>query len=521
MRSAFVCFLLTALVASASSRALAAPAFESGDILIRGGRVIDGTGSPARQADVLVRGDRIAAIETISADPPEGVTVLDARGRVVTPGFIDTHAHGDPVKDPEMHNFLAMGVTTICLGQDGSSTRVQEMKQWFDSVDAARPGPNVLTFVGHGTVRRESGIGIFTTPTLEQLHQMASLVEEALQLGAFGLTTGLEYHPGVFATPQELAIVAGPAGRRELVVMSHMRNEDDDQVTSSIRELIAQCRATGARAHASHLKSVYGKGSARAEEILAVLEEGRRSGVTVTADVYPYTASHTGFGILFPDWALPPHDYRQVAVERREELIRYLHQRVARRNGPEAMLFGRGPWAGKTLAQVAAEQQMPYAEVLLELGPQMQRNSPFRGAAYFVMDEELQGRLLVADGVNICSDGSPEMRHPRGYGSFARVLRKFVREDKALPLEKAIHKMSGLPAQTITLDRQGRGTLKPGHYADILIFDPEKVRDTATFAAPHQLAEGFDTILVNGAIIRDGGHFNGIRNGRALRREDR
>ncbi|MGI8906152.1 MAG: family 16 glycoside hydrolase [Candidatus Sumerlaeaceae bacterium] len=490
-----------------------ASVFQAGDVLIRNGNVIDGTGAPARDADVLVRGDRIAAIGKFAGETTSGVTVINAAGRIVAPGFIDTHAHGDPAETPEMHNYLAMGVTTICLGQDGSSTRVQGMKQWFNDITTTKPGPNVLTFVGHGTVRTESGVRLSTEPTTLQLQQMADLVEQALELGAFGLTTGLEYQPGAFSKPDELAIVAKPVGARGLTIMSHMRNEDDDQLSSSIRELVEQCRSAGAHAHISHLKSVYGKGTARAEEILTLLEELRQSGVSVTADIYPYTASHTGLSILFPPWALPPNSYDETTRTRRAELVAYLHDRVAKRNGPGAMLLSTKPHAGKTLAQVAAELNKPYAEVLADMGPK--RGS----AAYFVMDEELQSRLLVAPGVNICTDGSPDMRHPRGYGSFARVIRKYVNEDRALTIEQAVHKMSGLPAQTITLDKRGRGTLRPGNYADILVFDPAQVRDLATFDQPFELAEGFNTILINGTIIRDAGKFTGQRTGRVIKRD--
>ncbi len=496
----------------------AAPAhsfsIQSGDVIIRNGQVIDGTGGPAVRADVLVRGDKIVEVGDLGESFPDGVVVHDAEGCAVTPGFIDTHSHGDPIGKPDLHNFLAMGVTTVCLGQDGDSTPVASLKAFFEKTAAAGPGANVLTFIGHGAVRKESGVGLSAQPSPEQLQSMEKLVREALDLGAFGLTTGLEYQPGSFSKPEELAVIAKPVGDRGLVVMSHMRNEDDDQLTTSIAELIEQCRAAGAQAHVSHIKSVYGKGAARAEEILSVLEAGRRSGVPVTADIYPYAASHTGVSILFPPWALPPNKYKKVVETRRDELLQHLHRRVAMRNGPDAMLFGNGPYAGKTLAQVAEERKAPYAEVLAEIGPR--RTS----AAYFVMDEELQNRLLLADGVNICSDGGPSIRHPRSYGSFARIIRKFVVEDKTLPLAKAVHKMSGLPAKTVGLDKYGRGTLKAGNFADILIFRPERVKDTATFSDPFQLAEGFDTVLVNGVVIRQAGEFNGRRNGRVLKRLD-
>ncbi len=521
MRPKLTSLLLVILLAPAAAWAWK---YAPGDTIIKGGKVVDGTGSPAVTTDVLVRNERVFAIGQLPEPIPPTVTQIDATGKVVAPGFIDTHAHGDPAETPDMHNFLAMGVTTLCLGQDGSSTRVHDdpettrtegMKAWFQDVETTVPGPNVLTYIGHGTVRTESGVKLSTAPTELQIQQMAQLVEDALQLGAFGLTTGLEYQPGTFSRAPELAAVAKPVGKRGLTIISHMRNEDDDQLFDAIKELVAQCSSAGANAHISHLKSVYGKGAARAEEILALIDQQRQGGTRVTADIYPYTASHTGLAILFPDWALPPHSYSEVLAARRPELVAYLHERVAKRNGPEATLLSTGEHAGKTLAQLAVERQKPYAEVLADL-------SPRRGsAAYFVMDEELQNRLLIAEGVNICSDGSPTMRHPRGYGSFARVIRKFVQEDQLLSLEQAIHKMSGLPAQSTTLDQHGRGTIKVGNFADLLIFDPAQVKDTATFEEPHQLSVGFDTILVNGKVIRKDGEFTGERNGHVLRREDK
>ena len=487
---------------------------EPGDVIIANGRVIDGTGEPAREADVWLRGDRIMAVTELGDMFPAIVSVIDAQGKVVAPGFIDTHAHGDPLTHPEMQSFLAQGVTTILLGQDGNSVPVAELEQWFNEMEQKGIGVNVATTLGHGTLRDESGIGLSPSPTAEQLAALEAMCERGLQLGALGLSTGLEYQPGTFSRMEELEAVARPVGKRGLMVMSHVRSEDDDKLRESLNELVEQCRRTGARAHVSHLKSVYGKGAARAEEILGYLQQARGTGVTVTADLYPYTASYTGIGLLFPDYALPPNDYTTVAEQKRNELLDYLDRRVARRNGPEATLFGSGKYAGKTLAQVAEEQGRPYAEVLLEAGPDS------GSAAYFIMDEELQARLLVDPAVNICSDGSPTMRHPRGHGSFARVIRKFVVDEERLTLEQAIHKMSGLSAQHVGLDALDRGTLTPGSYADVVIFDPNMVEDTATYTSPFQLAKGFDTIFVNGVLIRQNGEFSAERMGRALRRSD-
>jgi N-acyl-D-aspartate/D-glutamate deacylase len=228
--------------------------------------------------------------------------------------------------------------------------------------------------------------------------------------------------------------------------------------------------------------------------------------------MYPYTASYTGIGIVFPEWAKPPYDYKEVVNSRRNELAEYLHKRVTLRNGPEATLFGTAPWAGKTLAEVASELHKPFEDVLIDnIGPSG------AGAAYFVMDQELQDRLFIDPYIMVCSDGSPTMRHPRGYGSFAKIIRYYVREKKLLSLEEAVHKMTGLPAQTLHLHEQNRGLLKRGFSADILIFDPSEVKDLATFEDPHQLAEGFDWVIVNGILTRANGEFTDKRGGKMLR----
>lgn len=512
MRQLFLMLVLLLAGACATTpRTETAPKRELVTAIVNG-YVLDGTGAPPFRANLIVEGDTITRV--IRGDLPSHIVpdvVLDADGRIVTPGFIDTHAHGDPLSTPGFENFLAMGVTTIALGQDGNSTPAGEMADWMRQVEAARPGPNVMTYIGHGTVRHESGVGLSPDPSPADIARMEALVEKALEAGAWGLTTGLEYQPGNFAGMEELIAVARPVAARDLVVMSHIRSEDDDQLIASIRELVMQGEGSGARVHVSHIKSVYGRGEARAWEILGILRDLREGGVAITADIYPYTASFTGLSLLFPDYALPPHDYKEVVDERRGDLAEYLYNRVAARNGPGATLLGTGPHAGKTLAELSDELGMSYEDVLIELGP--------RGgaAAYFVMDEDLQGHLLLDPLTNVCSDGSPEMRHPRGYGAFARIIHHYVNEQGMLSLPEAIHKMTGLPAETTGLVRQRRGLIAEGHAADLLIFDPREIRDTATFENPHQLAIGFDTILVNGVIIRQDGIFTGARAGKVLR----
>ncbi len=466
------------------------------DLLITGGSVVDGSGAPARLADVLVRDGRIAFVGPVDADTLDVRERFDAEGLTVTPGFIDAHAHGNPTGDPAFPNFLAMGVTTVMLGQDGGGPEVGTLDEHFAAVDAARPGINIAYLVGHNTIRRESGVG-YDAPGSEGMVRMSELVAQGLATGAFGLSTGLEYDPGSRSGMDELAAIAGPVADVGAVISSHMRTEDADEVEAALGELIEQGRRSGARVHASHLKIVLGNETTQAESLLEVMARAREEGVEVTADVYPYTASYTGLSILFPEWARPPNDYAEVVQERRDELAEHLRQRVESRNGPAATLIGSGEWSGWMLAEVAAEQGRPYEDVLIELGPDG------ASAAYFVINEDVMRALLTDPRIVGSSDGSPTMLHPRGYGSFARVIRQFVVEEEILSLEEAVRKMSGATAAIYRLDDPEvvdppRGLVREGWAADLLVFDPDEVRDAADFEEPHRLAEGIRAVWVNG-----------------------
>ena len=485
------------------------------DLRIRGGTLIDGTGAPRRHANLYIQDGKISAI-TRSDEHRHATVTIDAKGLVVTPGFIDTHAHGAPLRTPGFGNFLAMGVTTICLGQDGESPA--DPAAWFRSLERSELGPNVALFAGHGTARNEVGVGIDPNPSPRQLEAMQAWIRQAMDDGCLGLTTGLEYQPGSFADLDELIAVAKPVGEAGGVIMSHIRSEDDDAIEDALTELLQQGRQGRCAVHVSHLKVTYGHGAPRGEKVLQQMEAARRSGLRVTADLYPYLASYTGIGIVFPDWAKPPHDYSEVVQNRREELADYLRRRVKLRNGPEATLLATAPWTGKTLAEAAKAMNKPFEDVLIDdIGLDGAK------AAYFVMDGELQERLLASPHVMICSDGGPNMRHPRSYGSFAKVIREYVVERKLISLEHAVRKMSGLAAETTGLDQHGpgqpgRGRIAERFAADLLVFDPAQVRDHATYENPHQFATGFGWVIINGQIIVERGVAKGVRAGRVLKR---
>jgi len=487
------------------------PDYDMIDLIIENGRVIDGRGGPSVEASVVVVGDKIVFVGDAEFSPADYenriARRIDASGRVVAPGFIDLHSHGDPLETPEFENFLAMGVTTISLGQDGSSPDVEPLSEWLGDVAERGLAPNLAMFVGHGTLRNQAGIGLQANPAPDDLATMLNMLDETLEY-TFGLTTGLEYNPGLNASTDELRELAKVVGAKDRFIMSHMRNEDDDQLDASIAELLDQGEFS--RVHISHLKSVYGKNVERAEQIIGILEEANQNGIHITADMYPYTASYTGIGILFPVWAKTDEQFAVAKSERRDELAAYLRERVNLRNGPEATLLGTDPWTGKTLAEIAHEEEMPFEEVLIDvIGP--------NGAsgAYFVMNDELQGRLLQSDLIGVCSDGSPTGFHPRGHGTFARIIETHVLENGSLSLATAIMKMTSFAADVLGID--DRGILEAGMFADIIVFDPDSVHETASFPDPLQLAEGFDMAIVNGKIARENGRMGDSLHGRVLR----
>lgn len=475
---------------------------------ISGGMIVDGTRAPGYQADILIRGGHIGYIGAVDADTIQANHFIDASGKIISPGFIDVHAHGNPMKTPEFRNFLAMGVTTIVLGQDGSSPQPGSLNDWFARVNEASPGVNIAVLSGHGSIRDKVGVGK-RAPTAQELRQMERLLRSDLEAGAFGMSTGLEYVPGLYADEVELTYLAKVVGEYDAIVMSHMRSEDNVKIEASLDELAAQGKF--ARVHASHLKVVYGKNAERADEILNYIEAFRKQGIEFTADTYPYAASYTGISIVFPKWAKTTEGWKNAMRERPAMLRTFLKNKVAKRNGPDAILFGSGEFAGMTLKEASAQEGVSPVDLLMERGPQ------FASGAHFVMNQALQDRIVAGEKVMISSDGSPTMWHPRGYGSFAKVIRRYVIEKETLTIEEAVHKMSGLPAQTLGLEK--RGVLKEGNKADILIFDMSEVRDVATFEKPHQPAEGFDWIMVNGRPARERGEFSEQRFGEVLKRK--
>ncbi len=489
-----MCWLVS-LVVSITSSAISSA--EMADFAVINASVIDGTGAQPFRANVYITNGRISAIDT-ELKVPQAKEIINADGRYLTPGFIDLHSHGSPLRQGDFKNFIAMGVTTISLGQDGSSPMTDDLATWVSKANKRGMYTNVAMFIGHNTLRRLVKTGPVADISETQLAAMKQILATNLD-SAFGLSTGLEYSPGLHAREDELIALAKIVGEKNKLIMSHMRNEDDDALIESINELLRQ--GNYARVHASHLKSVYGKGAERAEEILAVLSTAREKGIDISADVYPYSASYTGIAIVFPDWAKTTEQFESAKQTRRKELAEFIYNKVTSRNSPESTLFGTEPYVGKTLALVAEELGKSFVDVLIDdIGP------GGASAAYFVMDKALQDRLIVDPMISLSSDGSISGFHPRGHGAFAKFIEEYVVERGLLSLVDAVSKLTSYPASILQL--KYRGQVKVGYHADLIVFSPDNVKATATYSSPHQLAEGIDYVFVNGQLAKSPTGFN-------------
>lgn len=493
--------------------ALAAPPL---DLAINNARVVDGSGRPAFTASVGVRGDTIVSV---GPGRLKGRRTIDAHGRALTPGFVDSHAHGDPLES-SMGNFLSQGVTLIVLGQDGRTPGASEeddetggmgFSQWRDAVDRGGLNLNVAALAGFGTLREAAGAGV-KTATPAQRASEAALLQADMDAGAFGMSSGLEYVPDRYGSTDELADLAKVVGRNDGVVESHMRTENHGEIAGAIDELIAQGRH--ARVHISHIKVVSGHGAAEGDEVLAQIAAARARGVKLSADVYPYTAGFADFSLVYPDWAKQEGEFKDAIAHRRAELEEAIRVKVMGRNGPSAILIASGPDAGLNVEQAAAKAGKPFQSYIVDAG------YPGPNAAHFVMDAALQDRFVESPLVAFSTDGSPGMKHPRSWGSYSRLIEEFVVRRHALRLEAMVRKATGYPARDI-LGLTDRGLVRPGMKADLVLFDPAKVRTRATWEHPAVAAEGFDVVVVNGRIAWESGRLTAAHAGRLLRHTPR
>jgi N-acyl-D-amino-acid deacylase len=486
------------------------PAARGASTLIVNAVLIDGTGAARRPGAVRLRGGQIA--ETGHLKPASGETVIDAKGLALSPGFIDTHSHGDRglFEHRDARAATSQGITTIVAGQDGGSP--WPLADFFARLQREPAAVNVASYVGHGRIRREvMGEDFRRAATPDEVARMRALLEGEMKAGALGLSTGLEYDPGIYSARSEvvdLARVAGAAGGRYI---SHIRSEDR-QFWDAIDEILAIGREAKLPVQVSHAKLAMHSLWGQADRLLKTLDEARASGIDVTADVYPYLFWQSTLTVLFPE---RDFENRQAAEFAVTEV-----------STPEGLLLGafapQPTYAGKTVAEIAKLRGTDAPTTLMDLIREALAYEKKTGSDEVEsvigtsMSEPDLERLLAWPYANICTDGELDGRHPRGYGSFPRVLGRYVRERKLISLEEAIRKMTSLAAHNVGL--KGRGEIRPGQAADLVLFDPAKVLDRATTKDPQALSAGIEKVWVNGAVVFENGAATAARPGLVLKR---
>lgn len=498
------------------------------DLVLRGGRIVDGTASPWYTADVALKGDTIVRIAPAITE--SAARVIEVRGLIIAPGFIDIHTHARRgIFDvPTAENYVRQGVTTLVEGPDGSSE--VPLGPYLARIAATPITPNFASFIGQGSIRVQV-LGMVNRPaTADEVQRMRAMVRQGMEDGAFGLSTGLFYVPGTFTPTAEVVELARVAGQLGGMHISHMRNEARD-VLDSVRETIAIGEQGGLPTQVTHHKIVGLAYQGRSAQTLQLVDAARARGVDVTLDQYPYTASSTQIGsALLPAWALEGgraaiHQRLQDPATRariKGETVTII--RDERGGGdPKNVVIANNLWDpamnGKTLAQVTAARNLPVTlENAAETTLWLVEQGDAQGIFHAMSEEDLQ-RILVHPATMIASDGEVTVRgrghpHPRSYGTFVRVLGWYVRERKLLPLETAVQKMSALPAQRLGLT--DRGMVRVGMKADLAVFDAATVRDTATFEQPHRYAEGVRVVIINGQVAFANGQMTAARPGRVL-----
>jgi N-acyl-D-amino-acid deacylase len=524
------------------------------DLVLKGGIVYDGLGGPGRAADIGIAGDSIKAVGSISAS--RSAAVLDVSGLAVAPGFIDVHDHSDLclLANPRAESAVRQGVTTTISGQCGFSpfpiadAVLEDVKEsgravygvevdwrdlpgFFGRLERGGLAYNYGTFVGHGAVRG-AAMGLDDrAPTAEELERMKALVAENIRQGALGLSSGLGYTPGSFAEPAELIELNKVVASLDGVYATHMRSESD-RIFEAIEETLETAKASGVSVEISHLKVAYPANWDKVDAVLGRIDAARAAGMNVNADRYTYIASSTGLDSLFPDWVRQGTSADIVARLKdpaQADRLRQALDRYEKRIGGwdsvlvAAVVTEKNRWIeGKSILEASGEAGKPPFELIRDL---LVEENDQVGMINFTMKEENLKRILAHPLVGVGSDGEARASygvlsrgkpHPRSYGTFARYLGKYVREEKILPVETAILKITSNAARKFGLEK--RGTVAEGFFADLVAFDPEKIIDRATWKDPHQYAEGVVHVLVNGVPVVANGDHTGKLPGRILRK---
>jgi N-acyl-D-amino-acid deacylase len=522
------------------------------DLIIKNGTVIDGTGMPRRNLDIAIKHDKIAFMDRHI--PDDNCSTIDAKGMIVAPGFIDIHSHSDflwlirPESDSKIHD----GVTTEICGNCGLSAfplrgKVLERRtqglakygivptwqsaaEFYDTVEKGKSSINRAFLVGHGNIRGCTMGYENRKPDPHELILMIKDLEEALEAGAFGMSSGLIYPPGCYAMKEEITEMCKIIRDFSGLYATHMRNEGD-ALEDALAEAIEVSKHSGVRLQVSHLKTSGNRNWHKIKNIKMIIERAIEEGMDITCDRYPYIAAATDLDAILPNWVYEGGTEKQIQRLKDTKTRKRIAKEVTRDYNDtswdgimiSSVYYDKNKWMeGKTISEIALHLKKSPLELVFDL---LIDEDTRVDIFLFSMCEENLEKILGWDFVFVGSDSSMRANqgilsegkpHPRSYGTFSRVLGRFCREKKLIAEEKAIQKMTGLPAQKVGLDR--RGLIKEGYFADITIFHPEKVADKSTFSEPHQYSEGIEYVIVNGAITVNNGKHNGTTNGRILRK---
>jgi N-acyl-D-amino-acid deacylase len=509
-RSAIVSLALTAFLGACTTHSAPGPA--SASLIVTNANVIDGSGAPARRAAVRIEGDRIAAIGNLT--PHANERVVDARGLTLAPGFIDTHSHADDdlFDHPDALAVVSQGITTIIGGQDGGSPI--PLTSFLSRLEKSPAAINVGMYVGHGSVR-DSVMGKdfkrVATPT--EVARMSVIVANEMRAGAIGLSSGLEYDPGIYSDRSELIALAKIAAQFDGRYISHIRSEDY-AFWQAIDEIIAIGREAKIPVQISHAKLAMRSLWGHADSLVRILDAARAGGVDITADIYPYLYWHSTLTVLFPKRDFENRTAAEFAL--------------TETSTPAGLLLGRyepnPAYAGKTVAEISTLRGTDSITTLIDL---IRESEAMRekvghstqsviGTSMVESDVE---RIMRWPHTNLSTDGSLDGPHPRGYGAFPRFLGVYVRDRKVMPLEEAVHRMTRLAAEHMGI--RDRGRLTPGAYADLVLFDPATVGDRATPREPHLTSVGIARVWVNGVEVYADRKATGATPGKVIRRAPR
>ena len=538
--------LVLALVIPSALLLISACGKKEVDVVIRGGTLYDGSGGPPVVGDLAIDGDRIVAVGDLKGHA--GRAEIDARGLAVAPGFINmlSWANESLIQDGRSMSDIRQGVTLEVLGEGDSmgplnETMKQEMVErqsdiefdvdwttlgeYLQHLEARGISTNVASFVGAATVRIHEMGYEDRDPTPEELDAMLQLVREAMEEGAVGVGSSLPYIPAPFASTEELIALARVAADHDGMYISHIRNEGDE-IFAALEEFVTIVQEAGVRGEIYHLKVSHKRNWDKLDDVVALIEAAREEGLAVTADIYTYHASSTGLNYDLPAW-VKEGDHEERTARLKDPAVRERVIAETEMIPPEDILLvsfrneDLRHLTGKTLAEVAAMRGTSPVVTTMDL---IIEDDSRIGTVRFTMNEDNIRRKIALPWVSFCSDSAslaPEppftnsQPHPRAYGSFARLLGKYVREEGVISLEEAIHRLTGLPASNLKLE--GRGKLAPDAFADVVVFDPAAVIDRATFEEPHQLATGVIHVFVNGEQVLKEGEHTGAMPGRFVK----